>query len=247
MTEEITYAELEFNTSYALENMPRPATSEEKGHRTTSPTWRLAALTFLTLCLVLLLGLLFFGIVFFQVSRDFKEEIGNLMKNQETLQTNFSKRLQDMKDNLCLEGEEEKNKNNGPICTLCPTNWKWTGGDTCFYVSTKKKSWADSQKFCSLQNSTLLMIKDRDKLGHLPPRDMRQYFWIGLHKSSNNSWYWEDGSALLRKKADWIDVYEYYTCGHLYELNIRTYDHCHSEYFWICEKAALKLRFHVRA
>nr|XP_048678173.1 C-type lectin domain family 12 member B-like isoform X5 [Caretta caretta] len=138
MTEEITYADLEFNKPYALENIPKPAAPEEKGRPTSSPTWRLAALTFLTLCLALLVGLLALGIVFFQVSSDFQKQIGNLKQNQETLQTSSSKRLQDMKDNLCLKGEE-KNKNNGPNCTLCPANWQWMGGDTCFYISREKR------------------------------------------------------------------------------------------------------------
>uniref|UniRef100_A0A452HT21 C-type lectin domain-containing protein n=1 Tax=Gopherus agassizii TaxID=38772 RepID=A0A452HT21_9SAUR len=103
------------------------------------------------------------GIVFFQVSNDFHKQIGNLTRNQETLQTNFSKRLQDMKNRLCLKGEEN-NENNGPSCTLCPANWQWMRGDTCFYISVQKKSWEESQKLCSLQNSTLLIVKDRDKL-----------------------------------------------------------------------------------
>nr|XP_032657117.1 C-type lectin domain family 12 member B-like [Chelonoidis abingdonii] len=239
MTEEITYADLEFNKSYALENIPTPAAPEEKGLLSSSSTWRLAALTFLTLCLALLLGMLALGIVFSQVSSDFQKQIENLTRNQETLQMNFSKRLQDMKNHLCLKGEEN-NENNGPSCTLCPANWQWMRGDTCFYVSVKKRSWIESQKFCSLQNSTLLILKDRDKLNHVPARDTSQYYWIGLHKSRNNSWYWEDGSALLPVKENRIDLYEYYNCAYLYGERISN-DYCTVNKFWICEKAAVKL------
>ncbi|XP_067410785.1 C-type lectin domain family 1 member B-like [Emydura macquarii macquarii] len=38
------------------------------------------------------------------------------------------------------------------------------GGDTCFYISEVKRSWEESQNFCSSQNSTLLVLKDKDKL-----------------------------------------------------------------------------------
>ncbi|XP_039353080.1 C-type lectin domain family 12 member B-like isoform X1 [Mauremys reevesii] len=239
MTEEITYADLEFNKSYELENIPKPAAPEEKGVPSSSSTWRAAALTFLILCLALLLGMLALGIVFFQVSSDFQKQIGNLTRNQETLQTNFSKRLQDMKNHLCLKGDEN-NENNGPSCTLCPANWQWMRGDTCFYISVQKKSWVESQKFCSLQNSTLLVLKDRDKLNHVPARDKTQYYWIGLHKSSNNSWYWEDGSALSPVKENWIYLYPSYNCGYLYGEKINN-DYSTEEHFWICEKAAVKL------
>ncbi|XP_053896617.1 C-type lectin domain family 12 member B-like isoform X1 [Malaclemys terrapin pileata] len=249
MTEEITYADLEFSKSYALENIPKPAAPEEKALHSSSSTWRLVALTFLILCLALLLGMLALGIVFFQVSNDFQKQFGNLMRNQETLQTNFSKRLQDMKDHLCLKGEEN-NENNGSSCMLCPANWQWMGGDTCFYISTQKRSWEESQRFCSLQNSTFLMLKHRHKLGnnvvtssqnHVPPRENTQYYWIGLHKSGENSWYWTDGSALLTKKEDWIDLYPSYNCGYLYREKIYN-DHCTEKHLWICEKAAVKLR-----
>ncbi|XP_039353081.1 C-type lectin domain family 12 member B-like isoform X2 [Mauremys reevesii] len=216
MTEEITYADLEFNKSYELENIPKPAAPEEKGVPSSSSTWRAAALTFLILCLALLLGMLALGIVFFQVSSDFQKQIGNLTRNQETLQTNFSKRLQDMKNHLCLKGDEN-NENNGPSCTLCPANWQWMRGDTCFYISVQKKSW-----------------------NHVPARDKTQYYWIGLHKSSNNSWYWEDGSALSPVKENWIYLYPSYNCGYLYGEKINN-DYSTEEHFWICEKAAVKL------
>ncbi|XP_034614182.1 C-type lectin domain family 12 member B-like [Trachemys scripta elegans] len=241
MTEEITYADLEFNKSYALENIPKPAAPEEKGHPASSPTWCLVALTFLTLCLALLIGLLALGIVFFQVSSDFQKQIGNLKRNQEILQTSSSKRPQDMKDNLCLKGEE-KNKNNGPNCTLCPANWQWMGGDTCFYMSREKRPWKQSREFCSLQNSTLLMLQDKEKLNHVPPRETRDCYWIGLScKSKGNNWHWEDGSAFSAQRTDWAPRCGYYHCVCLYDRKFVKGD-CLQEHLWICEKAAVQLR-----
>ncbi|XP_043369790.1 C-type lectin domain family 12 member B-like isoform X2 [Dermochelys coriacea] len=241
MTEEITYADLEFNKPYALENIPKSAAPEEKGRPASFPIWRLAALTFLTLCLALLVGLLALGIVFFQVSSDFQKQIGNLKQNQETLQTSSSKRLQDMKDNLCLKGEE-KNKNNGPNCILCPANWQWMGGDTCFYISREKRPWKQSREFCSLQNSTLLMLQDKEKLNHVPPRETRDNYWFGLScKSEGDGWHWEDGSAFSAQRTDWDHGYKYYQCAYLYDRKIFKGD-CSQKHLWICEKAAVQLR-----
>ncbi|XP_067422162.1 natural killer cells antigen CD94-like, partial [Emydura macquarii macquarii] len=140
---------------------------------------------------------------------------------------------------------------------LCPANWQWMGGDTCFYISALKKSWKESQNFCSSQNSTLLMLKARDKLirtwnrfgnnlvicsqNHVPPRSERDYYWIGLHKSEENSWYWVDGSAFSTPKEDWIYLYSSYNCGYLYGVTIGNSYHCTKEHFFICEKAAVKL------
>lgn len=52
----------------------------------------------------------------------------------------------------------------GQNCELCPANWKWEGGDTCYYHSEEKKSMEQSHQFCSSQNSTLLLIKQAAKL-----------------------------------------------------------------------------------
>uniref|UniRef100_A0A8C3HLB5 C-type lectin domain-containing protein n=1 Tax=Chrysemys picta bellii TaxID=8478 RepID=A0A8C3HLB5_CHRPI len=82
----------------------------------------------------------------------------------------------------------------GPNCTLCPANWQWIGGDTCFYMSREKRPWKQSREFCSLQNSTLLMLQDKEK----------DCYWIGLScKSKGNNWHWEDGSAFSAQRTDW--------------------------------------------
>ncbi|XP_034619335.1 C-type lectin domain family 1 member A-like [Trachemys scripta elegans] len=147
---------------YALENIPKPAAPEENGLLTSFP-WRLAALTLLTLCLALMVGLLALGSLFFQVISICQEENVKLKEKEKALQTNFSSRLQEIRDSLCLEGEA-KNKNNGMSCILCPTNWQQMGDNTCYYNSSEKKTWNGSRNFCASQNSTLLMIKDKEKL-----------------------------------------------------------------------------------
>ncbi|KAK4830345.1 hypothetical protein QYF61_010109 [Mycteria americana] len=56
------------------------------------------------------------------------------------------------------------NINKGPACSLCPVNWKWVGGDTCFYFSEKEATWQESEDFCFSQNATLLTLKRKSKL-----------------------------------------------------------------------------------
>uniref|UniRef100_A0A8C4YAX4 C-type lectin domain-containing protein n=2 Tax=Gopherus evgoodei TaxID=1825980 RepID=A0A8C4YAX4_9SAUR len=196
MTEEITYADLEFNKSYALENIPKPAAPEEKGLFTSS-AWRLAALTLLTLCLALMVGLLALGVVFFQVTNICQEENVKLKEKEKALQTNFSSRLQEIRESLCLEGEV-KNKNNEMSCTLCPTNWQRMGDDSCYYISSGKKTWEWSRNFCASQNSTLLMIKDKQKLENVSRYFIKERYWIGLSqsKTERDGWFWEDTTAL---------------------------------------------------
>ncbi|KAK2537744.1 hypothetical protein Q9233_002594 [Columba guinea] len=52
----------------------------------------------------------------------------------------------------------------GPACSLCPVNWRWVGGDTCFYLSETEATWQESEDFCFSLNATLLMLKMKSKL-----------------------------------------------------------------------------------
>ncbi|XP_067394276.1 C-type lectin domain family 1 member A-like [Emydura macquarii macquarii] len=137
-----------------------------KGIPAPSPMWHPVALILLTLCLVLFIGLVALLVMLFQAPTASGDGTESLTLDKEDLQAvinNMPMRLREIRESLCLKGEEQ-NKNNGPNCILCPANWQWMGGDTCFYISEVKRSWEESQKFCSSQNSTLFMLKDKDKL-----------------------------------------------------------------------------------
>uniref|UniRef100_A0A8C3HKS9 C-type lectin domain-containing protein n=1 Tax=Chrysemys picta bellii TaxID=8478 RepID=A0A8C3HKS9_CHRPI len=241
MTEEITYADLEFNKSYALENIPKPPTPEEKGLPTSSP-WCLAALTLLTLCLALMVGLLALGVVFFQVTNICQEENVKLKEKEKALQTNFSSRLQEIRESLCFKGEA-KNKNNGMSCTLCPTNWQRMGGDTCYYISSGKKTWEGSRTFCASQNSTLLMIKDKEKLDYIGQYFIKEMYWIGLsRKTERDGWFWEDTTALSTSEKGIFVYNEAKSCAFLRKKYIYASKGCNENSLWICEKAPIQLR-----
>ncbi|XP_024048280.2 C-type lectin domain family 12 member B-like [Terrapene carolina triunguis] len=243
MTEEITYADLEFNKSYTLENIPKPPTPEEKGLLTSFP-WRLAALTLLTLCLALTVGLLALGVIFFQVTSICQEENVKLKEREKALQTNFSSRLEEIRESLCLEGEA-KNKNNGMSCILCPTNWQRMGDNTCYYNSSEKKTWEGSRNFCASQNSTLLMIKDKEKLENVSRYCIKEHYWIGLSRRNTErpGWFWEDPTALSTSEKG-ISVYSGKNpCAYLWDKYIYADQRCDENNFWICEKAPLQLWF----
>ncbi|XP_035747938.1 uncharacterized protein LOC104124175 isoform X3 [Egretta garzetta] len=99
----------------------------------------------------------------FQIPKDYRTQLRDLNMTKNELHANFSNMLQAIGNQLCLEGGKNL-KNNGQNCVLCPANWKWEGGDTCYYHSEDQKSWEQSHLFCSSQNSTILLVKDAAKL-----------------------------------------------------------------------------------
>nr|XP_054363156.1 C-type lectin domain family 1 member A isoform X3 [Mirounga angustirostris] len=151
----------------------------EAGHterRPPSSVWRPVALTLLTLCLVLLIGLLALGLVFFQFyqlsntqqdSISHKEErLGNLSRQLQSLQTKNRKLaeiLQRVAEKLC---RELYNKSGEHRCSPCPEEWKWHG-DKCYRFCRESKNWQGCDYFCIAENATMLKINTQEVLGSL--------------------------------------------------------------------------------
>lgn len=125
-------------------------------------------------------------------------------------------------------------------CVLCPTNWNWKGGGTCYYLSMEKKSWEQSLRFCSSQNSTLLLIKEEEKLELVKKIPTTEY-WLGL-RVQQRVWYWADNTTLTEQQKSWVKP-NYYTqcCGWVYYTTIYCKP-CKEELHYICEKPAIQLQ-----
>ncbi|KAM7130840.1 natural killer cells antigen CD94-like isoform 3-T3 [Ciconia maguari] len=144
------------------------------------------------------------------------------------------KKLQEMREALCFEGKEK----NETKCALCPASWQNSGADNCFYISKKKKTWKQSQEFCSSRNSTLLVLKDKAKMVSLPQDS--QFYWVGLsYISERSGWYWEDGTAFSKEATNWVMLYDNIFCASLYTRIIYARHSCSTKQFWICEKVAV--------
>ncbi|NWR74179.1 CL12B protein, partial [Centropus unirufus] len=184
-----------------------------------SSIWRPVAFAFLALCLVLLTGMVVLLALFFQISKDPED----------------GKKLQEMRDALCFEGKEK----NETKCALCPASWRNSGVDSCFYISKQKKTWKESQEFCSSRNSTLLVLKDKAKMVSLPQDS--KFYWVGLsYISERSGWYWEDGTAFSREETSWVMLHDSIFCAALYGRIIYASPSCSTKQFWICERMTVR-------
>ncbi|XP_034884137.1 C-type lectin domain family 1 member A isoform X4 [Mirounga leonina] len=175
--------------------------------RPPSSVWRPVALTLLTLCLVLLIGLLALGLVFFQFyqlsntqqdSISHKEErLGNLSRQLQSLQTKNRKLaeiLQRVAEKLC---RELYNKSGEHRCSPCPEEWKWHG-DKCYRFCRESKNWQGCDYFCIAENATMLKINTQEVLEFAMPQSYSEFFysyWTGLSRNgSGKAWLWTDGA-----------------------------------------------------
>lgn len=236
---EVTYANLKFENNHELDNISETKKTKEKGPPTSFRSCWPAVLILLMLSLTLLTALVTLAVLFFQIPKDYRTQLRDLNMTKNELHANFSNMLQSIGNQLCLEGETNL-KNNGQNCVLCPTNWNWKGGGTCYYLSMEKKSWEQSLRFCSSQNSTLLLIKEEEKLELVKKIPTTEY-WLGL-RVQQRVWYWADNTTLTEQQKSWVKP-NYYTqcCGWVYYTTIYCKP-CKEELHYICEKPAIQLQ-----
>lgn len=185
----------------------RRAEPRHSENGTPSSVWRPVALTLLTLCLVLLVGLAALGLVFFQFYQlsntqqdsitEKDERLGNMSRQLQSLQTQnrkLTETLQQVAVKLC---RELYNKSGGHRCSPCPEKWKWHG-NKCYQFYKESKTWQSCEYFCLADNATMLKISTQEELDFAMPQSYSEFFysyWTGLSRNgSGKAWLWTDGT-----------------------------------------------------
>ncbi|NWT20351.1 KLRG1 protein, partial [Vireo altiloquus] len=120
---------------------------------------------------------------------------------------------------------------SGCQCPRCPEQWVTYRG-RCYSFSEEKKDWNSSQESCQAQGAHLLMISPREK-NFFQTRHTKSY-WIGLRKSTDGDWAWEDGSKLSDGKVTSNSHVQ--NCAVLLNGAIQA-SSCEVSAPWICEKS----------
>ncbi|XP_046279907.1 C-type lectin domain family 12 member B [Marmota monax] len=267
MSDEVTYSTLTFQDSSGARNNQDGNNLRKRGHPAPSPIWRQAAQGLLTLCLMLLIGLVTLGIMFLQMSNKINSDSETLNRLQKIIhhqQENLSQQLSNHR-NLPVEEEFLKSqisnllKRQGQIaiklcreliihtsdhkCNPCPKTWQWYQESCYYFTVNKEKTWSNSREDCIEKNSTLLKIDSLEEKNFLmsQPLPMISFFWLGLswHPSDGN-WLWEDGSVpspYLFSNNELSQINGSKGCAYFQRGNIYV-SRCSAEISWICEKTA---------
>ncbi|NXH14256.1 KLRE1 protein, partial [Bucco capensis] len=182
-----------------------------------SPGWRLATFALLALCLLLLTGLLALGALVSQVPRDPEE----------------GKKLQELREALCLE-VKEKNEQSA----LPPGKQQVT-----LFWSKSSLLWVQSLQTWKLEELKscfgTVVVMMFSFLQVSLPQDSR-FYWVGLsYISERSGWYWEDGTAFSRELTNWVVFYDNILCASYYGRILYASNSCATKQFCICEKVAV--------
>nr|XP_046265550.1 asialoglycoprotein receptor 1-like [Scatophagus argus] len=165
-----------------------------------------------------------------------RDEIANITSQLEK-ERNY---LNAINNNLTIEREELQKQLER---TRCPDQWI-RFEDGCYLISTSKKNWTDSKRFCEEKDAQLVIISSEMEQRFISSFGPRK--WIGLtDEETENTWkwvngkkettlYWTDGQPdNKRTNGNGENCVEVYTSA---PLNTWNDMNCNFQTHFICEK-----------
>ncbi|KAM7113916.1 natural killer cells antigen CD94 [Molossus nigricans] len=118
----------------------------------------------------------------------------------------------------------------------CSCQEKWIGHKcNCYFISSEKKTWAESRDFCASQNSSILKLQNRDELHFI--KSSKSFYWIGLSYNENHrAWLWEDGSALSQDLFILSENVNTKNCIIYSTINNILDESCKEKNYYICKQ-----------
>ncbi|XP_046295976.1 C-type lectin domain family 4 member A-like [Marmota monax] len=123
----------------------------------------------------------------------------------------------------------------GKVWSCCPKNWK-SFSSSCYFISSKQRSWKESQENCSRMEAHLVVINSKEEqdfitwnlnkshayfVGLSDPEGQRHWQWIGQTPYNENTTFWHLGEPNrvqercvvlnYRKQWGWNDIF----CAHV--------------------------------
>ncbi|XP_048010458.1 uncharacterized protein LOC125244414 [Megalobrama amblycephala] len=169
---------------------------------------RAAAVCLVLLCVLLLTAVIVLCVHIHTKSSNYTPETYQLLTNitnltQErdqllTMITNLSEERDELKiknKNLTNEREQLKLEKNDLQMSLGKLDGWLYYQSSLYFISSEKKNWAESRRYCTERGADLIIINNREEQEFVKKRF--DNFWIGLTDSDvEGRWKWVDGRAL---------------------------------------------------
>ncbi|XP_016095582.1 C-type lectin domain family 10 member A-like [Sinocyclocheilus grahami] len=129
---------------------------------------------------------------------NYTQETHQLLTNITDLTKERDQLLITIKDFNTVNDQLESHNNNLTIEKkelLSKKRWKCYQS-SLFYLSSERKSWTESRRYCTERGANLIIINNREEQEFVRKWSDKDRVWIGLTDSDvEGSWKWVDGST----------------------------------------------------
>ncbi|KAF4108165.1 asialoglycoprotein receptor 1-like [Onychostoma macrolepis] len=248
-------------------NDVRTETENTKRHQTPQHTEssRAAAVCLVLLCVLLLTAVIVLSVHIHTNNTNYTEKRNelltrntNLTEEREQLLTTIEalkdqqaiknedftaekRELLSKNDNL-MKQSEQLNQENNDLRKRLGEMEKWKCyQSSLYYLSSERKSWAESRRYCTERGADLIIINNREEQEFVRKWSDKYRVWIGLTDSDvEDSWKWVDGSTPT--SGFWMSTepngYRGENCVLTVVGEWADYP-CTEEFNWMCERSTV--------
>uniref|UniRef100_A0A8C2G969 C-type lectin domain-containing protein n=1 Tax=Cyprinus carpio TaxID=7962 RepID=A0A8C2G969_CYPCA len=171
---------------------------------------RAAVVCLVLLCVLLLTSVIVLCVTLTQERQQFIYNHENLTNEKEKLILKITN-LTNEREQLILKNTNLTNEREQLILKITNlTNYLqicvgWTCYQSSFYfMSTEKKTWTESRKYCTERGADLIIINNREEKDFVHNKSGNAVFYIGLTDTdAEGTWKWVDGIKLNSSFSFW--------------------------------------------
>ncbi|XP_051972993.1 CD209 antigen-like protein A isoform X9 [Xyrauchen texanus] len=223
----------------------RTETEDTKRHKTPQRTgsecvrnrnFRTATVCLGLLCVLLLTAVIVLCVQLFRKTDQFNTNNKNIFEERNQLLTRNTK-LTEERDELLNNNKNLNQEKNELQKTLREMDGWIYYQSSFYYISSEKKSWSESRRYCTERGADLVIINNIEEQNFLKKHSGEE-IWIGLTDSENEgTWKWVNGKTL--NSGFWMagqpNGQRTENCALIISSEWHDYP-CNDAFKWICEK-----------
>ncbi|XP_073672060.1 uncharacterized protein [Paramisgurnus dabryanus] len=159
-------------------------------------SYRSVSVCLVLLCVLLLTAVIVLCVLINTNNQQFNIKNKNITEEREQLLTKYTN-ITEERDQLLTKYTNITEERDQLLTKYTITDGWIQYRFSLYFISSKKKSWTESRRYCTQKGADLLIINNKEEQDFVQKISSTNHIWIGLSDSDKEGrWKWVDGSTL---------------------------------------------------